>query len=791
MDPYIGKLLDNRHEILELIGTGGMARVYKARDHRLNRLVAIKILREDLAHDAEFRRRFHDESQAVAMLSHPNIVAVYDVSRSSDLEYIVMELIDGITLKQYMQRKGNKLNWREALHFTIQIVKALGYAHSRGIIHRDIKPHNIMVLRDGSVKLADFGIARVSSSSHSTLTQEALGSVHYISPEQARGSHIDARSDLYSAGVVLYEMITGRLPFEGDSPVSVAIQHINSIPLSPREIDPDIPEALEAITMKAMAPDPDDRYPTADDMLADLEEFRKNPNVNIDYRSIDVPLDDYEEDVDRTRRIQSSRQDTDRRRRTDQEHYTEPEHRRPRQERRYSDDYDRDRYPEDRDRDRDRERDRDRDRSRDRRRSRYDDPDYDFDRDDDYRRRRNDDDDDDGDDGGRPRWVLPVAVIAVLIFLAIVIFILLRTFASSIFDPAESNTKEVPDLLGQIYEDVRDSRDILGSDFNVTVGRSVEDESEAGTILEQDPKGGTEVEIPKDGYEITVTVSAGAEPILMPDLEGKESREAIIELQRLGISSANIVTRTEKSDVERNCVISTNPSKDSPITTDSRIELVVSDGPDSKSFPMPELTGLTRERALSIIDSSNLDIGDITEDYDESNAGTVIYQYPRVDDDVSEGTKVNLIISKGPQPAQTKPDDEDEPNPGNGNGTGNDQGGTGNGNGNGTGNQTGNGNNNGDESKPNTKPNAPDESQEPEAPPAPKEVTKQISYSLPDTGGTVNLQVLLDGAVVLNKDWDTSQSTTATFSVTGSGTQTLAFYVDGVLIETWDEDFSS
>ena len=298
MDPYIGKLLDNRYEILELIGSGGMARVYKARCHRLNRLVAIKILRDELASDAEFRRRFHDESQAVAMLSHPNIVAVYDVSRSSEFEYIVMELIDGITLKQYMQKKGNKRNRREALHFITQITKALGHAHSRGIIHRDIKPHNIMVLRDGSVKVADFGIARVSSGGHSTLTQEALGSVHYISPEQARGSHIDARSDLYSAGVVLYEMITGRLPFEGDNAVSVAIQHINSIPLSPRELDSTIPEALEAITMRAMSPNPDDRYPSADFMLADLEEFRKNPNINFDYSTND-PLPT-EPDTDRT-----------------------------------------------------------------------------------------------------------------------------------------------------------------------------------------------------------------------------------------------------------------------------------------------------------------------------------------------------------------------------------------------------------------------------------------------------------------------------------------------------------
>ena len=288
MDQYIGKLLDNRYEILECIGTGGMAVVYKARCHRLNRLVAVKILKPELARDAEFRRRFHDESQAVAMLSHPNIVAVYDVSHSDDLDYIVMELIDGITLKQYMQKKGLPLNWREALHFITQIMKALSHAHSRGIIHRDIKPQNIMVLRDGSVKVADFGIARLASAAQSTLTQEALGSVHYISPEQARGSHIDSRADIYSAGVVLYEMTAGRLPYEGDTPVSVAIQHISSIPLPTRDINPDIPEALEAITMKAMASDVDKRYVSADAMLVDLEEFRKNPSINFEYTQEDL-----------------------------------------------------------------------------------------------------------------------------------------------------------------------------------------------------------------------------------------------------------------------------------------------------------------------------------------------------------------------------------------------------------------------------------------------------------------------------------------------------------------------
>ena len=281
MDHYIGRLLDDRYEILELIGTGGMAVVYKARCNRLNRLVAIKILKEDLSKDDEFRRRFHAESQAVAMMSHPNIVSVYDVSHSENIDYIVMELIEGITLKQYMEQKGT-LNWREALHFATQIAKALEHAHSRGIIHRDIKPHNIMVLKDGSVKVADFGIAQMATAQN-TLTREALGSVHYISPEQAKGAHVDARTDLYSLGVVMYEMLTGRPPFDGDTPVSVAIQHINAKATSPRELNPSIPRGLEQITMHAMTADRDKRYASASEMLADLERFRRDPNCTFDF----------------------------------------------------------------------------------------------------------------------------------------------------------------------------------------------------------------------------------------------------------------------------------------------------------------------------------------------------------------------------------------------------------------------------------------------------------------------------------------------------------------------------
>ena len=275
MDQYIGRLLDNRYEILEIIGTGGMAVVYKARCHRLNRLVAIKILKDEFSRDEEFRRRFHAEGEAVASLSHPNIVQVYDVSSSDNANFIVMELIDGITLKQYMEKKGT-LNWKETLHFAMQIAKALEHAHGRSIVHRDIKPHNVMVLKNGSVKVTDFGIARVMSKSN-TLTKEALGSVHYISPEQAKGGWVDNRSDLYSLSVVMYEMMTGRPPYDGESPVAVAIKHINGGAPMPSTLNPNIPGGLEQIIMKGMALDAKDRYLSATEMLQDMDQFRMNP----------------------------------------------------------------------------------------------------------------------------------------------------------------------------------------------------------------------------------------------------------------------------------------------------------------------------------------------------------------------------------------------------------------------------------------------------------------------------------------------------------------------------------
>ncbi len=278
MDNYTGKRLDGRYEIQEVIGVGGMAVVYKAYDNIDDRTVAVKILKEEYLANEEFRRRFKNESKAIAVLSHPNIVKVFNVSYGDRLQYIVMEHVEGITLKEYIEQQG-KLGIKETVHFTMQILRALQHAHDKGIVHRDIKPQNIMLLSNGNIKVTDFGIARFSYSDTKTMTDSAIGSVHYISPEQARGDTTDDRADIYSVGVVLYEMLTGQLPFQSDNSVSVALMQLQSDPKRPRELNSSIPVGLEQIVMHAMQKNAKDRYQSAAEMLLDIEEFKRNPTI--------------------------------------------------------------------------------------------------------------------------------------------------------------------------------------------------------------------------------------------------------------------------------------------------------------------------------------------------------------------------------------------------------------------------------------------------------------------------------------------------------------------------------
>lgn len=282
MDKYVGKRLDGRYEIQEIIGVGGMAVVYKAHDNVEDRTVAIKILKDEFVGNSDFIRRFKNESKAIAMLSHPNIVKVYDMSFGDLIQYIVMEFIDGITLKEYIEHRGS-LRWSDAIYFTMQILRALQHAHDKGIVHRDVKPQNIMVLSDGTIKVADFGIARFARGDQRTVTDMAIGSVHYISPEQARGEKTDEKADIYSVGVMLYEMLTGKLPFDADSAVSVAIMQLQRDPQPPTEINSSIPAGLEQITMKAMQKSIERRYQSAAEMLCDLETLKKDPLATFDH----------------------------------------------------------------------------------------------------------------------------------------------------------------------------------------------------------------------------------------------------------------------------------------------------------------------------------------------------------------------------------------------------------------------------------------------------------------------------------------------------------------------------
>ncbi len=595
MDRFIGRLLDNRYEILEVIGTGGMAVVYKARCHRLNRLVAIKILKDEYSRDEEFRRRFHAESQAVAMLSHPNIVSVYDVSTSDEADYIVMELIDGITLKQYMEKKG-VLNWKETLHFAIQIAKALEHAHSRGIIHRDIKPHNVMVLKNGSVKVADFGIARIMSKSN-TLTKEALGSVHYISPEQAKGGRVDNRSDIYSLGVVMYEMMTGRPPYDGESPVAVAIQHINGKPTMPSVLNPNIPGGLEQIIMRAMAQNPADRFPTVSAMLADMDEFRKEPTILFDYNN-PVPemdaaarLHSTAHDEEKTVPLPTSAAERAARTATGAEkphsqgaknqpesHTQKPAHRR----------------------------------------------------------------EEIVEEEEERSKVATIAVVAcaVVAVAAIIIFIIAIANSGSL---GGDSLTTVPNLLGQTLEQAAENY----TDIVVTISdRQYSDTYDKDEIMGQSPASGSKV---VKGGTVTVTVSLGAEPQekVMELLTDVEEQQAVDFLTNLDMD-LQIITHSESSStVAEGCVTRTDPVEGETLSNGQTVHLWISTGPDVKTSTVPNVLGYSADMAAKVLSASNFNNISYETVASSEEEGTVVSQSVASATEVDVTTLIVLEISDG------------------------------------------------------------------------------------------------------------------------------------------------
>ena len=613
MDQYIGRLLDDRYEILEIIGTGGMAVVYKARDHRLNRLVAVKILKDEFARDEEFRRRFRAEGEAVAMLSHPNIVQVYDVSASDSANYIVMELIDGISLKQYMEKKG-VLNWKETLHFAMQIAKGLEHAHSRGIIHRDIKPHNVMVLKNGSVKVMDFGIARVMSKSN-TLTKEALGSVHYISPEQAKGGYTDSRSDIYSLSVVMYEMMTGRPPFDGESPVAVAIQHINGGAPKPSSLNPNIPVGMEQIILKGMALEPKDRYASATEMIQDMEEFRKNPAIDFRYQAsapaehpiairgipqtypkttaekvaasrtnqprpatgrIPQPQQAPKraQQADQGTRRQTVSQNTDAMRRAAMQRKKEEQRKREERNR--------------------------------------------------------------------------IATIAVIVC-SVVAIIAIGAFLIAVFNGAllnkDKDLVEVPYLIGTEYTD-----DLITkySDFTIRFQPQQYDSTyQKGQIMYQEPAGGSRV---TKGTEIVITVSLGEEPTvkIMEDLTDVNQAEAESFLTGQGFQ---ILVRQEASDaVEAGKVIRTDPAKGAELADGQTVSIWVSTGPETVT--MPNVVDMTREAAWKLLgEIQNINVVEQSEASAYVEKGNVTRTDPKVGTQLVPGQNVVVYVSSGPATA--------------------------------------------------------------------------------------------------------------------------------------------
>lgn len=569
MDRFIGKRLDGRYEIHELIGVGGMAYVYKAYDRVEGRWVAIKILKEEFSNNSDFLRRFRNESKAIAVLNHPNIVKVYDVSFGDQIQYIVMEFIDGITLKEYIEQEGT-IRWQEAVHFTTQILMALECAHEKGIIHRDIKPQNIMLLQDGSIKVADFGIARFLQSETQTMTDKAIGSVHYIAPEQASGDYITDKADIYSVGVMLYEMLTGKLPFVADNAVSVALMQLQAKPVMPRELNPSIPRGLEQITMRAMEKNPVDRFQSAGEMLDDLDEFRRNPNIVFHY---DLQTANARYDASRSMEAYDA----------------------SRQAPAYNDDYE---YEEEL-----------------------------------VRSRRS---------AKGAMVVKGVLAAAIIVGLAVAVIYFLNYWNNR--PEAGDDLLEMPNLVGQLYEDVIANEEY--ADFNIQVREGNDPDLQPGEIMNQDPVAGIMV---KKDADVELLVNGGVGQVEVPDVvtDHMTLEEAQQAIEDAGLHSQ--VENVADDEVEEGRVISTNPEPGTMVDSGSTVTLRVSTGPAEEMVTVPDgLVGDTLANVSAKLEEAGLVVGNVNRDDTSTlTVDTVISLSPNEGSEISKGSTVDITVSSG------------------------------------------------------------------------------------------------------------------------------------------------
>ena len=597
MENYVGKRLDGRYEIQDIIGVGGMAVVYKAYDSIDDRIVAIKVLKEEFLAKEEFRRRFKNESKAIAILSHPNIVKVYDVSFGDRLQYIVMEYVEGITLKEYIEQCEG-INWNEALFFAIQILRAVQHAHDKGIVHRDIKPQNIMLLDNGLIKVTDFGIARFSRGETRTLTEKAIGSVHYISPEQAKGQLTDEKADIYSIGVVLYEMLTGKLPFDAENAVSVALMQLQEEAEPLRSINPDIPIGFEQITLKAMQKNTRDRYQTASEMLLDLEEFKMNPNIKFDYQNYFV-------DKEPTRYIGKIQEKNIPQKNAPEKQPTGEY--KPIKTADYENNYYshyRDEVPQQRVRESSQPQ---------------------------YKQNNN---------VNKTNFTIILGVVfAFLLILAIILGIFIKNGTLTL-GPKRT---EVESFIGMDYiEDIEFNNEYMDK-YTFEIVYVSSSDYEEGVVTDQDPKAGDT--IAKNGV-IKLYVAKSGEGKIIPDLVNKNYKQARDTLESMGFIVK--LQATENDIIEVGNVISTNPSANTSVIEGSTITVYYAvDTSDESQFKMPDLEGKSLDDAKNILEKNGLVVSKIETVDSSISENFVVSQSPADGSPVRKGDEVIITVSSG------------------------------------------------------------------------------------------------------------------------------------------------